>query len=170
MVWEPSRRWVKVGKGKVGKGKVGKGYIKGALGCHARTLSSFTVNSPGSPGHASSTIFSSRHLVSVTTTMKQTLTAAAVLSWAALTQHAFARRLDWEGEPLPTPRSVFVTWESSLNTGKQIIFCCRQRGILSPHLCLRQQSDPWRRPHPGQSRRDRHRGNHHRRKPLCYRL
>jgi hypothetical protein len=123
MVWEPSRRWVKVGKG-----KVGKGYIKGALGCHARTLSSFTVNSPGSPGHASSTIFSSRHLVSVTTTMKQTLTAAAVLSWAALTQHAFARRLDWEGEPLPTPRSVFVTWESSLNTGKQIIFVADSEG------------------------------------------
>lgn len=60
--------------------------------------------------------------------MKQSLNAAAFLSWAALAQHSFAHRLDWEGEPLSTPRSVFVTWESSLNTGKQIIFVADSEG------------------------------------------
>ena len=60
--------------------------------------------------------------------MKQNLTAAAVLCWAVLAQHTFARRLDWEGEPLSTPHSVFVTWESSLNTGKQIVFVADNKG------------------------------------------
>jgi hypothetical protein len=60
--------------------------------------------------------------------MKHNLTAVAILSWAVLAQHAFARRLDWEGEPLTTTRSVFVTWESALNTGKQIIFVADSEG------------------------------------------
>ena len=75
-----------------------------------------------------SATFSSRHRFIVVPTMKQSLTAAAVLCWATLTQHASARRLDWEGEPLSTPHSVFVTWESSLNTGKQIIFVADSKG------------------------------------------
>lgn len=76
----------------------------------------------------SSITFSSKHHFAVAATMKQNLTAAAVLCWAVLAQHTFARRLDWEGEPLSTPHSVFVTWESSLNTGKQIIFVADNKG------------------------------------------
>ncbi|RBR24871.1 uncharacterized protein FIESC28_02289 [Fusarium coffeatum] len=40
----------------------------------------------------------------------------------AFAQKASARRLDWAGEPLKAPSSVFVTWEIAHATGDQIIF------------------------------------------------
>jgi hypothetical protein len=64
----------------------------------------------------------------VTATTKQSLTAAAFLSWAVLAQYSFARRQDWEGESPSTPCSVFVNWKSSLNSGKQNIFVADSEG------------------------------------------
>lgn len=120
----PRRRRVNIEGGKRAyKGSAGMSFLCFILS-HSQLKSSET---PGSPGHRSSSIFPSRYHIAETATMKSLMTAA-VLSWAVFAQHAFARRLDWEGEPLPTPRSVFVTWESSLNTGKQIIFVADSEG------------------------------------------
>ncbi|KAM0279037.1 hypothetical protein ACHAQH_004819 [Verticillium albo-atrum] len=49
----------------------------------------------------------------------KTWPAACVLALAALVT---GRRPEWEGEALDAPNSVFITWESGLQTGDQIIF------------------------------------------------
>lgn len=54
----------------------------------------------------------------------------------ALASLVAGRRLDWEGEALDAPNSVFVTWESSLNTGDQIIFVKDNEGTsLLAYAC-----------------------------------
>ncbi|KAL6922951.1 hypothetical protein FSST1_000225 [Fusarium sambucinum] len=45
-----------------------------------------------------------------------------------LAQQATARRMDWDGEPLQAPNSIFVTWETAHSTGDQIIFAADSEG------------------------------------------
>lgn len=58
--------------------------------------------------------------------MKATL--AITTSLTVLAQQAEARRLNWAGEPLQAPGSVFVTWETAHATGDQIIFVADSEG------------------------------------------
>ncbi|KAK6709533.1 hypothetical protein SNK03_010345 [Fusarium graminearum] len=47
---------------------------------------------------------------------------------AILAHQATARRLNWAGEPLKAPNSIFVTWETAHSTGDQIIFAADSEG------------------------------------------
>lgn len=54
----------------------------------------------------------------------------------AFTSLAAGRRMDWEGEALDAPSSVFITWESDLHTGNEITFVKDSEGTsLLAYAC-----------------------------------
>ncbi|RGP66606.1 hypothetical protein FLONG3_8802 [Fusarium longipes] len=60
----------------------------------------------------------------------------AITALMALVHQTTARRLHWEGEPLQTPNSIFVTWEKAQTTGDQIIFATDSDGkALLTYAC-----------------------------------